>query len=107
VLRTIAVGIDGSDGARAAVRLAVDEASFHHVTLRPVHAWTIVPVAVPPLGEAASVFPTPEDIELLREGAQKLLDDAVEQALRVAKDRPMIEPKLVQARPAEALLAEA
>jgi nucleotide-binding universal stress UspA family protein len=80
---------------------------FHHATLRAVHAWAIVPLTVPPFGEAAGVFPTPEDIQLLRDAGEKLLDDAVEQALREAKDGPTVERTLAQAHHAEALLAEA
>ncbi len=38
----VAVGVDGSDGARAALRWAADEARLRRTRLRVVHAWTFV-----------------------------------------------------------------
>jgi nucleotide-binding universal stress UspA family protein len=103
---TIVVGTDGSEHARAALRWAVDEARFHEAAVRAVHAWTIVPVTAPPFGEPPVIHPTPDEIAMLQEAAQRLLDESVDE-VAAAKDGPAIERKLVQGLAAEALLAEA
>jgi nucleotide-binding universal stress UspA family protein len=49
----VTVGIDGSDGAREALRFAFAEASLRDATLRVVHAWSRPPLVVPGMGARA------------------------------------------------------
>ena len=40
----IVVGVDDSEGAKAALRFALEEAKLRGARLRVVHAWTFAPV---------------------------------------------------------------
>jgi nucleotide-binding universal stress UspA family protein len=67
-MRTIVVGVDGSDHARRALRWAIDEAKLRGATLHLVHSWRFPPPVPLPDGGLA-----PADIEGV---AQAVLDDA-------------------------------
>jgi nucleotide-binding universal stress UspA family protein len=99
---TIVVGVDGSEGADAALEFAAREAAFRGARLRIVSAWEI-PVAVygnefmPPLD------PSTWDAFLVR--AQKVADEA----LAAVKERhPSLEGEAlgVQGQPADVLLEQ-
>jgi nucleotide-binding universal stress UspA family protein len=70
--RGVVVGVDGSDGSRAALRWAADEARVRGAQLTVVNAWW-QPVTVSPLGEPVSlqqrVDLRPRSERLLREAA--------------------------------------
>jgi nucleotide-binding universal stress UspA family protein len=73
----IVVGVDGSAGARAALRWAAQEAELHDAELGVVHAWQAV--ALPPFGDAdAQVMRTCED------QSRALLDQLVRDELGAA-----------------------
>jgi nucleotide-binding universal stress UspA family protein len=62
----VVVGVDGSEGARRALRWAATEARLRHATLRVIHAWSY-------LDQPAGTFdPTYGD-----DDARRLLDQAV------------------------------
>jgi nucleotide-binding universal stress UspA family protein len=64
----IVVGVDGSSGAQAALRWAIDEARTHQAALLVVHVWQ-----VPYLG-SPYVPATPPDLGPLEEEARHRLD---------------------------------
>lgn len=99
-MTVIVVGVDGSDESKEALRWAIDEAELRQATLRAVHAWTYG-VIYP--GEY--VPPDLINADMLRDGAQRLLDAAVAE---VAGDNPhaYIE-RLVEQGPAAQVLVEA
>jgi nucleotide-binding universal stress UspA family protein len=43
----IVVGVDNSEGAKAALRFALEEAGLRRARLRAVHAWRFAPIGVP------------------------------------------------------------
>lgn len=97
----VVVGLDGSDGALAALDWAADEAARRDLPLRVVHAWSI-PLPPVPMGPAVV---GPSD-EALKDAAQELLDEAVS---RVREQRPEVDVTgvLQTSPPATALLHEA
>lgn len=44
-MSTIAVGVDGSEGAEVALRFALEEAKLRGAAVRAVHAWRFVPTS--------------------------------------------------------------
>jgi nucleotide-binding universal stress UspA family protein len=71
---TVVVGVDGSNGARAALRFAIEEARLRGATVRAVFAWGIPFVADVPTGLL------PELVADFRQDAEALLEDAIAQA---------------------------
>ena len=68
----IVVGVDHSEGAKAALRFAVGEAKLRHASLRVVHAWQLgyvaagfIPGSYPELGD---------ELEELRDAAEAALE---------------------------------
>ena len=83
-MNIIVVGVDHSDGARAAIAFAHDEARLRRATLRAVHAWRFGYIghtgfegATPALGA---------DIHELRAAAAAALDATLREALGDAGD---------------------
>jgi nucleotide-binding universal stress UspA family protein len=68
---TIVVGVDGSPGAREALRFAVEEARLRSASIKAVFAWAIPFVADVPSGLLPSLLAD------FREDAVKILDEAV------------------------------
>lgn len=59
-MEKIVVGVDGSEGSRAALRWAWDEAKVHGATLEIVTAWQYpITTSLPAFGS----MPTPDDLE--------------------------------------------
>lgn len=59
-MNKIVVGVDGSDGSRAALRWAWDEARAHGAALEIVTAWQYpITTSIPAFG----AMPTPDDLE--------------------------------------------
>jgi nucleotide-binding universal stress UspA family protein len=80
-MRTIVVGVDGSEGARQAVRVAVEEARLRGARLEIVSAWELQPALV---GES-----TVRMVELRRDGerdAERASREAVDEARSLAAD---------------------
>jgi nucleotide-binding universal stress UspA family protein len=99
----IVVGIDHSEGAKAALRFALGEAGLRKSSLRLVHAWQLGHVAA---GFLAAPYPAVgEDIDDLRAAAEKSL----EATLREVAPAPLhvdLELHAVEGAPAEVLVDE-
>jgi len=97
------VGVDGSEGAAAALEFAAGEAAFREARLRIVSVWE-VPVAAYAGGFAPP--PAPEIWEAFQTGAQQIADEAL---ASVKKLQPSLEAEtiVVQGQPANALLVQA
>jgi nucleotide-binding universal stress UspA family protein len=71
----IVVGVDNSDGAKAALRFALEEARLRQATLRVVHAWQYGYIGAPGLeGRLPAAGGTLEDF---RQGAAAALEEAL------------------------------
>jgi nucleotide-binding universal stress UspA family protein len=102
-MNVIVVGVDRSEGAKAALVFAHEEARLRGATLLAVHAWQFGYIgysgfegAVPALGG---------DIRDLREAANATLDVAVREALPDAGD-VTVEQRLVEGAPGAVLVDE-
>ena len=98
-MKTIVVGIDGSEHAEAALELAAEEASLRDARLAIVSAWEF------PAGLTPGVYP-PEVLDGPRADASNLVRSAV---ARVAELQPRVacEGKVIEGQPAAVLLKEA
>ncbi|HXT43555.1 MAG TPA: universal stress protein [Pseudonocardiaceae bacterium] len=101
-MATIVVGVDGSQSAQEALRVAVDEARLRGAVLRAVMAWDVSTMAY----GGMSGFGPDIDPTVVEEGARAALDSAVdalgEQATGVEVERVMR-----MGRPAQVLVEEA
>ena len=102
-MAVIVVGVDHSEGARAALRFALEEAKLRQARLRVVHAWqygyigaTGVEGAYPALGG---------DIKELRDGAESALEETLRQSIPET-GTVGIERRVVEGRPAAVLVDE-
>jgi nucleotide-binding universal stress UspA family protein len=106
---TIVVGVDGSDGSRAALRFAVQEARLRKATLRVVHSW-LLPVADAAPDPFLLEFPTyagPDLQELagsLEGSARVLIDTELEHVLGHEQAGIEIERVTLEGAPAAALV---
>ena len=75
-MSTIVVGVDGSDGARDALRFALEEARVRGATVRAVAAWH---VPVSPYGQVYGP-PDQEVVERLGPEARQAVERALESA---------------------------
>jgi len=94
-MERVIVGVDGSEGARAALRWAAEEARCWSVPLVAVWAWEFTPLIV------ATDVPT-ELHELSERVATRLREVLVAELGEDAADR--VEPLVVEDTPARALL---
>jgi nucleotide-binding universal stress UspA family protein len=102
-MAVIVVGVDHSEGARTALRFALEEAKLRQARLRVVHAWqygyigaTGVEGAYPALGG---------DIKELRDGAESALEETLRQSIPET-GTVGIERRVVEGRPAAVLVDE-
>jgi nucleotide-binding universal stress UspA family protein len=102
-METIVVGVDGSEGAGAALEFAVAEAALRRARLRLISVWE-VPAAMYGSGFAPGVDAS--TLDAFRERAQTVADDA---AATAKKQQPAVEceAKAVEGQPASVLLDEA
>lgn len=103
-MKTIVVGVDGSEQGEAALGFAAQEAALRGARLLIVCAWEI-PMMIEPVG----VYST-ESFEGLRDNAQSIAEGIVRAAVaRVAELQPGItcEGRAVEGQPAAVLLEEA
>lgn len=99
-MATIVVGVDGSEGASAALEFAAREAALRGARLRIVGAWEIPPAVL------ASVVAGREFYEGFKENAVAIVREAV---ARVAELQPSVEceARVVEGQAGNVLLDEA
>jgi nucleotide-binding universal stress UspA family protein len=71
--RGIAVGVDGSQGSKTALRWAVDEARRRSTTLTVVHAYAVAPFGLAPYSM------TTTDSSVVAKAAEEVLDDCLDE----------------------------
>ena len=98
-MSVIVVGVDDSEGAKAALHFALAEAQLRSATVHAVHAWT-----PPALGEASGMLPML--LNDLRQGHEETLDRVLADALG-AEHAAAVERRVVQDTPARALVEAA
>jgi nucleotide-binding universal stress UspA family protein len=99
----IVVGVDRSEGAKAALRFALEEAALRGSTLRVVHAWQYVPVGA--TGLEGGYPGLGDELVELRDAAAGDLDALLREAIP-DPGAVQIERRVVEAPPAAALVAE-
>jgi nucleotide-binding universal stress UspA family protein len=99
----IVVGVDGSAGAQAALRFALEEARLRGATLRTVFVWSLPMVTEVPAGLVPAL------LEDFREEAEKALDAALAEVDEVQDParRVEIEKVVVEGPPARCLVEAA
>jgi len=98
----VVVGVDHSDGAKAALRFALEEALLRQATVRAVHAWQYAYMGPPGIERALSYGGA--DAEALRSAAEAALDATLQE---VGSDSGVeIERRVVQGAPAAVLVDE-
>ena len=103
-MSVIVVGVDDSDGAKAALRFALEEAKLRQVTLRVVHAWRFSGrVGEPAIEGSEAGFR--RELDESRRAAEAALDVTV-QDLAAAADGVEIERRVVEGAPATVLVEE-
>jgi nucleotide-binding universal stress UspA family protein len=102
-VETIVVGVDGSPESRAALAWALDEARLRGARVLAVHAWT-APEAYA-FDAPTATMPAMEDA--LRQVGERVLESAVSETVAAAEVDVPVERRVVDAGPAEALLAAA
>jgi nucleotide-binding universal stress UspA family protein len=93
----VVVGVDGSEGSMAALRVAADEAKARSATLRIVVAWHI------PLAVYTDGLPPPAEITTDMKGAAQEIAKQAEAAVPAGVD---FETKLCEGQPADVLIEE-
>jgi nucleotide-binding universal stress UspA family protein len=102
-MNLIVVGVDQSEGAKAALAFAHEEARLRDATLRAVHAWQFGYIDYTGFGGAAPAVGG--DISELREAAAAALDATVREALPSPGD-VKIEQRVVEGSAGAALVDE-
>jgi nucleotide-binding universal stress UspA family protein len=99
----VVVGVDHSEGAKAALAFAYEEARLREATLRAVHAWQFGYNGY--TGFEGAVPPVAGDIHELHAAAEAALDATLRQTLGDA-DIITIERHAVEGTPAAVLIEE-
>jgi len=102
-MAVIVVGVDHSEGAKAALRFALEEATLRQATLRVVHAWQYAYIGAS--GFEGSYPALGGDIKELRDLAERDLDATLQEAIPET-GAIEIERRVVEDRPAAALVDE-
>jgi nucleotide-binding universal stress UspA family protein len=102
-MKTIVVGVDGSDGGAAALEFAAGEAALRKARLRIVSAWQ-VPVAAYGTGFAPAL--DAQSLDAFRVRAEQVADKAFATA-KSLQPSAKLEALAVQGHPADVLLAQA
>ena len=102
-MAVIVVGVDQSEGARAALRFALEEAKLRRATLRVVHAWQYGYIGATGFEGAYPVVGA--DIKELRDGAETALEETLRESIP-HPDSVEIERRVVEGRPATVLVDE-
>jgi nucleotide-binding universal stress UspA family protein len=103
-MRMIVVGVDHSDGAKAALRFALDEARLRNATLRAVHAWRFGYVDAPGIEAGGPML----GVELgdLRRGAEAALEATLSDVLPADGGGVEVERRVVEGSAAGVLVDE-
>ena len=102
-MAVIVVGIDHSEGAKAALHFALEEAKLRRATLRVVHAWQYGYIGA--TGLEGSIPVLGGDIKELRDAAEATLEETLRES--IPETSPVeIERRLVEGRPAAVLVDE-
>jgi nucleotide-binding universal stress UspA family protein len=104
-MSVILVGVDYSEGARAALAFAHEEARLRGGTLRAVHAWQFGVVDYGGFGGFETSVPGTGDILELRDVAAAALDATVREALRDL-DEVNLEQRVIEGTPGAVLVDE-
>jgi nucleotide-binding universal stress UspA family protein len=102
-MNVIVVGVDQSEGAKAALVFAHEEARLRHATLRAVHAWQFGYIGYSGLEGAVPTMGG--DIRDLREAATATLEATVRDALPDPGD-VTVEQRVVEGAPGAVLVDE-
>jgi nucleotide-binding universal stress UspA family protein len=102
-MAVIVVGVDHSEGAKEALRFALEEATLRKATLRVVHAWQYAYIGA--TGFEGSYPALGGDIKELRDAAERDLDATLQEAISET-GTIAIERRVVEDRPASALVDE-
>ena len=102
-MSTIVIGIDNSEGAKAALRFALEEARLRKATLRAVHAWQFAYIGAP--GIEGTRPHAGNEFEELRSAAEAALDATLREVAAEAEGLE-IERRVVQGAPASVLVEE-
>lgn len=100
-MTTIVVGVDYSEGAKAALRFAFEEAKLRGARLRAVHAWKFGYVGVPGLQGSA----VDTGLSDLHEAAESALDTTLREAIPDTGEVE-VERRVVEGRPGAVLVEE-
>lgn len=100
-MAVIVVGIDHSEGAKAALRFALEEAKLRQATLRVVHAWQYAYTGGPGIGSYSDVTAERD----MRQAAEVAFDATLRESIPDT-DEVQIERRVVEERPAAALVDE-
>lgn len=98
---TVIVGVDGSERANTALRVAIDEAIRRGARLRVVCAWEHFPA-----GDWGEFPPSPEELDLPRRHAEEIVREALSVVRRQAPGLEC-EGSALEGQPAEVLVREA
>jgi nucleotide-binding universal stress UspA family protein len=99
----IVVGVDGSEGATAALRFALDEAKLRRATLRVVHTWQFGYIGVSGIEGLSPVVGA--DLGDLRRTAELALDAVLHEVAPFANG-VVVERRVVEGAPATVLTDE-
>ena len=99
----IVVGVDSSEGAKAALRFALEEAKFRQARLRAVHSWQFGHIGA--LGIEAHAPVVGADLSDVRRTAEAALDATLDEAVPDAEG-VAIERRVVEGGPATVLVDE-
>ena len=102
-MSVVVVGLDHSEGAKAALTFAHEEARLRGATLRAVHAWQFGYIGY--TGFEGGVPPVGGDIHELHAAAEAALDATLRQTLGDANG-VTVEKRTVEGTPAAVLIEE-
>lgn len=102
-MSVIVVGVDHSDGAKDALRFALEEARLRRATLRAVHAWQLGYFGA--TGMEGLLPPAGPELREVREAAEAALDATLREAIPDAGEVE-IERRVVEGAPAAVLVEE-
>lgn len=102
-MAVIVVGVDHSEGAKAALRFALEEAKLRQATLRVVHAWRYAYIGS--TGFESSYPAVGGDVTELRDAAERDLDATLQEAIPET-GTVEVERRVVKNAPAVALVDE-
>lgn len=101
---TIVVGVDGSEGGKVALEVAVEEAALRRATLRVVTAWEMPPAVIAGFAYDSGFYQ-----QTMAEARQHAEAIAAEAVARVAELKPSLlcERRIVEGNEAKVILEEA